>query len=346
MVDVPNIFLLSLKGQKTGHIPFWFMRQAGRYLPEYRALREKKKDFLEFCYTPELAAEATLQPIQRFNLDAAIIFSDILVVPHALGIPVRFQEGIGPILKPLENESDIKGLEPEKVKNRLEMVYQAIRLSKKQLASHTALIGFAGSPWTLACYCIEGTSSKNFAKTRMFSEENRDLFLQLLEILTLSVTDHALSQIEAGADAIQLFDSWAGMLPEKPFQDFVIAPTKKMVALIKAKYPHTPIIGFPRQAGVKFLPYVQETKVDAVNIDGSVSLEWARDVLQKHVIVQGNLNPMVLADNKAMMLKEAEAIIAALGDKPFVFNLGHGILPHTPVEHVQALCEFIRKKTH
>jgi len=331
----------ALVGKSVDRIPFWFMRQAGRSLPEYRELRNKTKNFLEFCYTPEIASEATLQPVRRFGMDGAIIFSDILVVPHALGIDVRFEEGIGPILVPVREEKDLLRL-GKNIKNKLEPVYEALRQTKKSLSRETALIGFIGAPWTLACYIIEGKSSKDFSNLKNSAQVDQKFFSKLIDLLTDSVIEHAKNQIEAGAEIIQVFDSWAGMANEEEYKNWIILPAKKIVKALKEKYPAVPIIGFPRQSGTKFEIYAKETGVDVVSVDQSVPLDWIKARLQPVCVVQGCLNQELLADNKTAMLTEAKTILSTL-DKPFVFNLAHGILPATPVENIQALCELLKK---
>jgi uroporphyrinogen decarboxylase len=342
---VPEL-IQCLRGEKTAHIPFWFMRQAGRYLPEYRELRQHVTNFLDFCYTPDAATEVTLQPIRRFGMSAAIIFSDILVVPHALGMEVWFEQGEGPKLVPARDEGMLTKLSLNAVTDKLQPVYQALKQTRAALAPETALIGFCGSPWTLACYAVEGGSSKDFAQVKAMAAANRAFFSKLISLFTDAVIVHAQNQINAGAQVIQLFDSWSGILNEQEFADWVIAPTKKIVRALKHSHPDTPIIGFPRQSGIKTLSYVQETGVDAVSIDGAVPLDWARGHLQPLVAVQGALGNMLLADNKTAMLAEARRIVETLGHKPFVFNLAHGILPHTPLENMQALCEYLKTVTY
>lgn len=337
-----QILVQNLKGKKSRRPAFWFMRQAGRYLPEYRAIRQNHKNFLQFCYTPEAAVEVTLQPIQRFDMDAAIIFSDILVVPHALGADVWFEEGHGPRLVPTTTIEQLRKLDKQKILPFLAPVYEALRQTRAKLPKEKSLIGFCGSPWTLACYMIQGSSSKDFAQAKEIAKHNKPFFTALMDMLMDSVALHASEQINAGADVIQLFDSWAGILSDAEFTEYVTAPTKKIVAAIKKQHPQIPIIGFPRQAGSKYLPYAEQTGVDAISFDNSVPLEWVRGKLQPVCVVQGCLDNQLLADDKAAMLKAAQDIIETLGNKAFVFNLGHGILPHTPPEHVAALCELIK----
>jgi uroporphyrinogen decarboxylase len=334
--------VLALQGNQTDRVPFWFMRQAGRSLPEYRALREKNKNFLEFCYTPDAASEATLQPIRRFGMDGAVIFSDILVVPHALGVDVHFEEGVGPLLTPLRDETALEKLKPENLKKKLAPVYETLRLTKKNLPKETALIGFVGAPWTLACYIIEGRSSKDFSSLKQLAKTEHVFFEKLIDLLTESVSLHAINQIESGAEIIQLFDSWAGMANEEEYSRWIIAPAKKIVKKIKTIYPNVPIIGFPRQSGNKYESYAKETGVDAVSVDQTVPLSWIRSHLQPLCRVQGCLNNELLADNKQGALAEAKTLLTTL-DKPFVFNLAHGILPHTPVENIQALCDLLKR---
>jgi uroporphyrinogen decarboxylase len=336
-----KLFISALRKKPGVRPPFWFMRQAGRYLPEYKQLRSTAKNFLDFCYSPEKASEATLQPIRRFGMDAAIIFSDILVIPDALGMDVRFEEGRGPLLEPISERKQLDALDRDMRGNKREAVYEALRLTKKALPESTALIGFCGSPWTLACYMIEGKGSRDFQSVRSKIYQDPEFFTALIDLLVHAVSTHAIAQINAGAEVIQLFDSWSGVLSEKQFSDWSIEPTARIVSNIRAAHPDVPVIGFPRMAGSKVLEYVKRTGVDAVSFDGSVSLNWARDNLLPQCVVQGNLDPVVLVGNKQAMLEEARTLLSVFADKAFVFNLGHGILPTTPIEHVEALCRLI-----
>lgn len=333
--------VLACKGEKTDRVPFWFMRQAGRYLPEYRELRARQKDFMAFCYSPDMASEATLQPIRRFGMDGAIIFSDILVVPHALGIEVRFEEGVGPRLSPVRDKKALAGLSDSGIEKKLSPVYDALRKVRKALPGETALIGFAGAPWTLACYVIEGASSDRFERVRETAQSDPEFFERLISLLTGAVIRHVNAQIEAGAEIIQIFDSWAGIANEELYPRFVLKPAAAIIKAVKAKYPDVPIIAFPRQSGVRFSDYASETGADVVSVDASVTLGWVRKFLQPHAIVQGALDPVLLAADGEAALTQAANILRVL-DKPFVFNLGHGILPHTPPENMQALCEFLK----
>ena len=333
--------LQAFRKEKQSRPPFWFMRQAGRYLPEYREIRSKTANFLEMCYTPSKASEVTLQPIRRFGMDAAIIFSDILVIPDALGVDVRFEEKKGPVLVPVQTEAELDKLAYNA--DKLAPVYEALRATKAALPAETTLIGFAGSPWTLACYTVQGKSDKDFHAVRMVAIKNKPFFSRLIALLTQSVIDHCKEQINAGAEVIQLFDSWSGVLSEPEFDEWVIEPTQKIVAALKKAYPQIPVIGFPRQAGTKYRNYVLQTKVDGVSIDSSVSLEYAAKELSGLCVVQGNLDPVILAEDKEATLKQAQKIVSILGgNNPFIFNLGHGILPHTPTEHMKALCDYLK----
>jgi len=344
MISQTKNLLRVLNNEKTDHIPFWFMRQAGRYLPEYKALRSQSKSFLDFCYNPEMASVATLQPIRRFGMDGAIIFSDILVIPHALGMHVWFEEGKGPLLTPIHTQAELAKLSITALDEKLSPVYEALKLTRAALPQETTLIGFAGAAWTLACYMIEGKGSRDFQTPRALALREPEFFAKLLALLVESVSRHAINQIKAGAEVIQIFDSWSGVLSEPQFKAWVIEPTKKIVANIKAEFPDVPVIGFPRLAGTKYYSYAKDTGVDAVNIDGSVTLKMAAEKLSSLCVIQGNLDPLVLVEDKNMMLAQAKEIISTLGHKPFVFNLGHGILPHTPIEHVEALCDLLRQK--
>jgi uroporphyrinogen decarboxylase len=334
--------LRALGGEPLDVPPIWLMRQAGRYLPEYLALRAKAPDFLSFCLTPELAAEATLQPIRRFGFDAAIVFSDILVVPHALGQRVAFREGEGPVLDALRDDRDVRKLELGCVAERTAPVRETLRQVRAVLPPDVALIGFAGAPWTVATYMVEGGTSRDFVRTKRWAFADPTSFAGLLDCLVSATTSYLFGQVEAGADAVQLFDSWAGVLPESEFRRLVIEPTARIVRAVKARHPTVPIIGFPRGAGVLYEAYAGDTGVDAVSVDSTVPRAWAREHLQARHAVQGNLDPVLLLAGGSVMATAARAIVATLRDGPFVFNLGHGILPETPPETVAALVEVVR----
>lgn len=275
-------------------------------------------------------------------MDAAIIFSDILVIPHAMGQEVSFVTGEGPKLSPIRNKKDAEKIKKSD-KKKLHPVYQAIQLTRKNLDKEKSLIGFAGAPWTLLCYMVEGGSSRVFHEVRSMMRENEELFSELTEKLVQAVSDHAINQIEAGVDVFQLFDSWAGVLHEDEYQKWSVEPAKRIIKNIKSKHPNVPVIAFPRQSGSKFLSYAKGSGANAISVDDSVPLEWIRDVLQPETVIQGCLSPELLAGDKAAMLAEAQKIVENFKDKPFVFNLGHGILPHTPVENIQALCQYLKE---
>ena len=338
MISNSNDFLSVFQNNHSKNIVFWFMRQAGRYLPEYRRIRKNFTNFLEFCYTPEAACEVTIQPITRYDMSAAIIFSDILVIPDALGVDVGFSEGNGPTLSKI---TSISQLSSGNFLQKLQPVYEAISLTRKELQQNKVLIGFCGLPWTLACYMIEGKGGRDFQYARQVALTKKDFFASLIELLTESVISHSLEQIKAGAQAIQLFDSWAGVLSEQEFLDYSIIPSKKIVSTIKEKYPDVPIIGFPRLSGSKIIDYAKNSGVDAVSFDGSISLSVARNELQKYVVPQGNLDSVLLAEDRNQAVLQTKKIIETLGDKQFIFNLAHGILQHTPVDNVSAICDEI-----
>lgn len=332
----------ALAGEILARPPFWFMRQAGRYLPEYRELRGKAESFLEFCYSPALACEATLQPVRRFRTDAAIIFSDILLIVDALGRGVRFAPDRGPVLEPLRSPDDLKTSARARVGERLQPVYQALERVRRALASEIALIGFAGGPWTVACYMVEGGASCEFARVRAWGRERPVEMQALIDILSEVTAAHLVAQADAGADVLQLFDSWAGVLGEADFERWCIAPTARIVRKVRRAHPRVPVIGFPNTAGPLYAAYAERVGVDAVSIDSTVPLRWAAGKLQSRCAVQGNLDPYALLGGGASLRDQARSIISVLGHGPFVFNLGHGILPQTPPEHVSELADVIR----
>lgn len=340
-------FLEVLKGHKPDHIPFWFMRQAGRYLPEYRELRAKAGGFLDMAYNPDHACEVTMQPIRRFGMDAAIIFSDILVIPHSLGQHLEFVQGEGPKLNPLRSAEDFSSLNFSKFQSTLTPVYEALSKTKTALQNEgfggTALIGFCGAPWTVACYMVEGGGSKDFMNVKKLAFQDEAALQGLMEILVESSAQYLIEQINAGAETVQIFDSWAGALDAQSFRKWVIRPTKQIVDLVKSVHPTVPIIGFPRCAGNNYLAYVQDTGVTAVGIDPSVDTKWAARTLQPLVPVQGNLDPISLLAGGDQMIMAVEKIIGDLKDGQFVFNLGHGINKETPIEHVETLIQTIRE---
>ena len=322
--------------------PIWLMRQAGRHLPEYRALRQEVTDFLTFCYSPKLAIEATLQPIRRYDLDAAIVFSDILMIPDALGRHVRFHEGVGPSIEPLESLDEIGVVEPARFQAHLEPVYETINTVKGRLGDGVALIGFAGAPWTLASYLIEGRGGSDFANTKRRALAEPEAFARLIDILVEAVALHLVRQFDAGADAVQIFDSWAGVLSEAGFRKLVIGPIKEIVRRVREARPGARIIGFPRGAGALHIDFALETGVDAVSLDSAVPLAWAAANVQGWVAVQGNLDNTALLVGGEAMRAAAKKILDTLGAGPLIFNLGHGVLPATSPDHVAELVALVR----
>ena len=335
-------FLETLAGTRFPTPPIWLMRQAGRYLPEYRAVRATTRSFLEFCYTPDKAVEVTLQPVRRFGLDAAIIFSDILVVPDALGQKVWFEEGEGPKLEALTDPADFGQLTRARLPEKLAPVYEAIRRTRAELPRETALLGFAGAPFTLACYMIEGGGSRDFAKVKGWAYRHPDSFGLLIDLLVDAVVDHLVNQIDAGADAVQLFDSWAGVLPEEQLFGWSLEPMVRIAHAVHARHPKTPIIAFPRAVGPATLMYRRSDAFAALSIDTGIGAHWAARELQPHICLQGNLDPLMLVAGGAALEREATRILDKLGHGPFVFNLGHGVVPQTPPEHVAQLVEIVR----
>ena len=330
-----------LKGETVFPPPLWMMRQAGRYLPEYRQTRQTAGSFLDLCYSPEFAIEVTLQPIRRFGFDASIIFSDILVVPHALGRDLRFEEGHGPRMTPIRVD-EIGNLETAAVEERLGAVYETMRGLRTALPDETTLIGFCGAPWTVATYMIAGHGTPDQAPARRFGLEHPAEMDRLLALLADVSADHLIRQIEAGADVVQIFDSWAGVLDDLSFARFCTAPVARLVARVKARFPDVPIIGFPRGAGGNFEAYRALTGVDALGLDWTVPMVQARR-LQADGAVQGNLDPLRLVMGGAALEDGVRTILDGLGGGPLVFNLGHGITPDAPIAHVERLVQLVRE---
>lgn len=330
-----------LDGSVVTPPPLWLMRQAGRYLPEYRAVRSQAESFLALCLTPELATEVTLQPVRRFDFDAAILFSDILVVPYALGRAVRFVDGEGPRLEAID-AAGIGELAAAGVAERLAPVLETAARVRRQLARSKSLIGFCGGPWTVATYMIAGRGTTDQAPARTFAIENATAFARLIEVLIEASVTYLVGQIEAGADVVQIFDTWAGVLGEEDFERWSVGPTAAIVARVKAAAPGVRVIGFPRWAGLNYERYVAGTGVDGVSIDWTVPLWFARERLQTKVTVQGNLDPMALAVGGDQLDRAIDRILAELAHGRLVFNLGHGIVPQTPVAHVERLVERVR----
>jgi len=342
MATKDKLLLRALRGQTATRPPFWLMRQAGRYLPEYRKLRAETGSFLDLCLTPDAAVEVTLQPIRRFAMDGAILFSDILMVPHGLGQNVAFEEGRGPVLDALPDARAIARLSLEGFHDRVAPVYETVRRLAGALPKEVTLIGFAGAPWTVASYMIEGGSSRDFALAKSWIYGDPDGFARLIDLLVEATSAYLLRQVEAGAEALQLFDSWAGALAEPALRRWCLEPAKEIVRRVKAAAPHVPVILFPRGAGVLYEAFAAEAGAAALGLDTGVPASWAAKQLQPHLAVQGNLDPMVLVAGGAVLDSEVRRILGALGGGPFVFNLGHGIVPQTPPDHVSRLAELVR----
>jgi uroporphyrinogen decarboxylase len=334
--------LRILAGEREAVPPIWLMRQAGRYLPEYRAMREKAGGFLDLCFDPKRATEITLQPIRRFGFDAAILFSDILVVPHALGQRVSFEEGEGPRLDALKDPAALDDLSREVDHLRLEPVYETIARVKQELPPAVALLGFCGAPWTLATYMIAGCGTVDQLPARLFAYEFPDAFGKLIDLLVEASAGYLIRQFAAGVDAVQIFDTWAGILPAGEFRKWCIEPCMRIVAAVREKVPQARIIGFPRGAGTELSRYLDAVSVDAVGIDWMVELAFARDHIQSRRPLQGNLDPLALRVGGKALDRSIDAILEAFSRGPFIFNLGHGVLPDTPIGHVERLIARVR----
>lgn len=333
-------FLDVLRGKSTCPAPIWLMRQAGRYLPEYRQTRKRAGSFLDLCYDPQLAAEVTLQPIRRFGFDAAILFSDILVVPHALGRDLRFEEGRGPVMTPI-GEEDIARLDPGDLHRHLSPVYETVERVSGSLSDETALIGFCGAPWTVATYMIAGHGTPDQGPARMFAYRSPRAFESLIEILVTCSADYLIRQVEAGADALQIFDSWCGVLDDAEFAKWCIEPVAGIIRRVHAVHPGVPIIVFPKGAGARYDTYREATGANVLGLDWTVSRDQASR-LQQQGPVQGNLDPLRLVAGGRALEEGVDTILTALGKGPLVFNLGHGILPETPIGHVEQMLARIR----
>jgi uroporphyrinogen decarboxylase len=333
-----------LAGRAQAVPPVWFMRQAGRYLPEYRALRERAGSFLDLCFTPALAAEATLQPIRRFGFDAAILFSDILVVPHALGRLVTFEAGEGPRLEPLDDGAKVNTVTSVPDEAVFAPVYEAVRRVKSELAPGVALLGFCGAPWTVATYMIAGRGTPDQAPARSMAYREPDAFARLIDILVETSSRYLVAQLKAGADAVQIFDTWAGVLPPREFARWCIAPTRRIIENVRRDVPDANIIGFPRGAGASLARYLDEVPVNAVSIDWTAEPSFVRERVQNRVAVQGNLDPLALRAGGAALDRAIDDVLENFGKGPLIFNLGHGILPDTPIAHVEQTLARIRKR--
>lgn len=346
MSETRKPILDVLNGKKPERVPFWLMRQAGRYLPEYRELRAKAGGFLDLVYNPENAAEVTIQPLRRYGMDAAILFSDILVVPHALGQAVSFEAGEGPKLDPILSEKDFSRLNADLLAGKAAPVYETVALVREKLASEnfdrTALIGFCGSPWTVICYMTEGGGSRDFHRAKNWAANDPASFGILVDLVTHASCEYLAGQIRAGAEAVQLFDSWSGLLEGEQFKRWVIEPTKKIRHYLKTEFPQIRVIGFPRGAGLQSRAYAQETGVDCIGLDQTIDRKWAADNLQTIMPVQGNLAPELLMAGGESLEEGLQSVHDAFGGVPWIFNLGHGVVKETKPENVAKLRDIVR----
>jgi uroporphyrinogen decarboxylase len=335
-------FIEVLSGRRQPVPPLWMMRQAGRYLPEYREIRARAGGFLDLCFTPEFAVEVTLQPIRRFAFDAAIIFSDILVIPYALGRDVRFEVGEGPRLDPLDTPDKVGALSSTGDFAKLEPVYEALRRVRRELDPKIALIGFCGAPWTVATYMVAGQGTPDQAPARMMAYRYPDAFAKIIDAIVENSIEYLLGQLKAGADVLQIFDTWAGVLPPREFQRWSVEPTKRIVEGVRKKVPDAKIIGFPRGAGALLPSYVEATKVDAVSIDWAAEPSLIRNKVQSRVAVQGNLDPLVLIAGGDALDRAVDDVLSNYAAGRLIFNLGHGIQPQTPIAHVEQMVKRVR----
>lgn len=332
-----------LEGQIVSPPPVWMMRQAGRHLPEYLELRERAKDFLDFCYTPSMAAEATLQPVRRYGMDGAILFADILLILNAMGLDVRFEKGVGPIVQQIQQASDLASVPPQKAADRLSPVYETVSRVKAALPSGTALIGFAGSPWTVGLYAVEGRGKTDKSLAWRWAHGKPEELAAVLDLISEATAHYMVAQVEAGADALMLFDSWAEGVPDNIFREVIIAPTRKLVTRLRDMGITVPIIGFPRGASAMLPEYVQETGVTAVGLDTSAVPSFVNSALPAGFPVQGHLDPLLLIEGGTRMEDRVRHLVSAYSGRPHIFNLGHGIRPETPIAHVERVLEIIRE---
>ena len=337
-----KLFLEVLSGRQQPVPPLWMMRQAGRYLPEYRDVRAKAGGFLDLCFTPELAAEVTLQPIRRFAFDAAIIFSDILVIPYALGRDVRFEAGEGPRLDPLDTPDKVGTLTSTADFTKLEPVFEALRRVRRELDPKVALIGFCGAPWTVATYMVAGQGTPDQAPARMMAYRHPDAFAEIIDTIVGNSIHYLLGQLAAGADVLQIFDTWAGVLPPREFQRWSVEPTRRIVDGVRRRVPNAKIIGFPRGAGALLPGYVEATGVDAVSIDWTAEPSMIRERVQSRVAVQGNVDPLALIAGGDALDRAIDDVLANFAGGRLIFNLGHGIQPETPIAHVEQMAKRVR----
>lgn len=335
--------LRALEGETLPTPPIWMMRQAGRYLPEYKATRAQAGDFLSLCYNPELAAEVTLQPIRRYGFDAAILFADILLLPQALGADLWFVTGEGPRLSTVQTQADFDKLVPvEDIHETLNPIYETVRILRRELPAETTLIGFAGAPWTVATYMIAGQGTPDQAPAHALRQENNALFEALLARITAGTIDYLAAQIEAGAEVVKIFDSWAGSLRGDAFRKYALEPAREITAALKARYPHIPVIGFPREAGDNYIGFAKATGVDCVALDNSVSADWAAQHVQVDGCVQGNLASSHMVTGGQALVDDTRAIVKAFSKGPHIFNLGHGITPDADPDNVQRMIDAVR----
>ncbi len=338
-----KLLLRALAGETLDVPPIWMMRQAGRYLPEYRATRAEAGDFLSLCYNSDLAAEVTLQPIRRYGFDAAILFADILLIPDALGADLWFVTGEGPRLSTIETAEDFAKLKgPDDVHDHLAPVYETVRILSRELPDETTLIGFAGAPWTVATYMIAGRGTPDQGPAHALKAENRDLFDAIINRLTEATIAYLSAQIDAGAEVVKIFDSWAGSLKGQDFHDYALAPAKRIISALKAKYPDTPIIAFPREGGENYIGFAKATGADCVALDNSVDAAWAAEHVQVDGCVQGNLASSHMVTGGDALVSETRAIVEAFSKGPHIFNLGHGITPDANPENVQLMIDTVR----
>jgi len=336
-------FLKALLKEPVDRTPIWMMRQAGRYLPEYRATRAQAGDFLSLCYNPELAAEVTLQPIRRYGFDAAILFADILLLPQALGADLWFVTGEGPRLSTLTTQAELDALKPvDAIHDTLNPIYETVRILSRELPEETTLIGFAGAPWTVATYMIAGRGTPDQGPAHALKAENRAVFAGLIDRITEGTIDYLSAQIDAGAEVVKIFDSWAGSLKGQDFHDFALEPCRRITAALKERHPHIPVIGFPREAGENYVGFAKATGVDCVALDAAVSPQWAAEHVQIDGCVQGNLKSSHMVTGGQALIDETRAIVEAFSNGPHIFNLGHGITPDADPENVALMIETVR----
>ncbi|MDT1061638.1 uroporphyrinogen decarboxylase [Paracoccus sp. CPCC 101403] len=335
--------LRALAGERLPVPPVWMMRQAGRYLPEYRATRAQAGDFLSLCYTPDLAAEVTLQPIRRYDFDAAILFADILLIPQALGLDLWFVTGEGPRLSTVTSAAEVAALKPvDAIHETLSPVYETVRILSRELPDRTTLIGFAGAPWTVATYMIAGRGTPDQGPAHAFKDADREAFSALIDRVTEATIAYLLAQVAAGAEVVKLFDSWAGSLRGRDFDDFALKPAQRIIAALKARHPHLPVIAFPREAGPRYAGFARATGADCVALDNSVSADWAAAEVQKDGCVQGNLDPRLLVQGGDALETETRRVVRAFSGGPHIFNLGHGITPDADPDNVSRMIAAIR----